>query len=108
MAFEVKEFTNLGMDKDSVISKTEHAFAFDNYNIRLSASDDSTVLSVTNERGPKSLGISITKKFKNNKITLSKDGFDIYIEAEYPIQSDIYIIYYVNYIKITLHLHSYH
>jgi hypothetical protein len=96
MAFEVKEFTNLGMDKDSVISKTEHTFAFDNYNIRLSASDDSTVLSVTNERGPKPLDISVTKKFKNNKITLYKDGFDIYIEAEYPIKSDIYIIYYVN------------
>ena len=96
MAFEVKEFTNLGMDKDSVISKTEHTFAFDNYNIRLSASNDSTVLSVTNERGPKPLNTLITKKLKENKITVSKNGDSIDISAEYPIQSDVYIIFYVN------------
>ena len=96
MAFEVKEFTNLGMDRDSVISKTEHTFAFTNYNIRLSSSDNSTVLSVTNERGPKELHAVITKRIKNNKITLYKSGDTLEAKAEFPLQSDVYIIYYVN------------
>ena len=99
MAFEIKEFTNLGMDKDSVISKTEHTFAFDNHNIRLSSSNDSTVLSVTNERGPKPLSLDVVKYLRHNKISVVQDGFDVIITSEYPTQSDIYVSFYLNRVR---------
>lgn len=42
---------NMGMLRDTSISKADNKFAFENHNIRISARDKDTLLSVTNERG---------------------------------------------------------
>lgn len=44
---------NKGMSQDVSISKETQEFAFKNYNIRIQATDDNTLLSVTNIKGPK-------------------------------------------------------
>lgn len=50
--------TNIGMLRDRSISKVDNQFAFENHNIRITARDKDTLLSVTNERG--NLPINIT------------------------------------------------
>lgn len=87
MGFETKEFTNLGMDQDSAASKTENTFAFKNYNIRISASDDSTVLSVTNEKGPKKLQTTITGYRRRNRLTINPKN--AIITSEFLTLNDI-------------------
>lgn len=47
------ELQNKGMSQDMSISKEGQEFAFENHNIRIQALNDSTLLSVTNIRGPK-------------------------------------------------------
>ena len=96
MGFEVKEFVNLGMDKDSVISKTENTFAFNNFNIRISSVEDSTALSVTNEKGPQEIECNVFKYLKGNKITLSLKKGTLTIKSKFPVQSDLYIFYYIS------------
>ena len=43
---------NKGMYQDSAISKSSDEFAFENYNIRITAVNDETLFAVTNEKGP--------------------------------------------------------
>jgi len=43
--------TNTGMNRDLSISKTDKTTAYENYNVRIIARDEDTLLSVTNERG---------------------------------------------------------
>ena len=43
--------TNMGMSRDRSISKPDNQLAFENHNIRITARDKDTLLSVTNERG---------------------------------------------------------
>lgn len=101
MAFEIKEFVNLGMDKDSVATKTDSTFAFHNHNIRITSTNDSTALSVTNERGPKLLDVQVRTDIKRNKVTAEKyNSKSILISAEYPIMSQsITVNYTVRFIK---------
>ena len=47
---------NKGMYQDSSISKSSNEFAFENYGIRITGELDNTLLSVTNEKGPKLVG----------------------------------------------------
>ena len=42
---------NRGMSRDMSVSKADNAMAWDNHNIRVTARDKDTLLSVTNERG---------------------------------------------------------
>ena len=60
---EPKTFTliNQGMNRDLSISKTDKSSAYENVNIRITARENDTLLSVTNERGNKEidLGTSI-------------------------------------------------
>ena len=55
MEAQLAQFTNRGMFRDSSISKASNEFAFYNYNIRITAVNDNTLLSVTNEKLPKDL-----------------------------------------------------
>ena len=54
-----KEFVlrNLGMNRDLSVSKAGESSAFENRNIRITARDHDTLLSVTNERGTKELNL---------------------------------------------------
>lgn len=49
--------TNMGMQRDISVSKTGNTFAFENLNIRVTARDHDTFLSVTNERGNKEISL---------------------------------------------------
>lgn len=48
---------NKGMNRDLSISKTGESSAYENHNIRITARDHDTLLSVTNERGNKEIPI---------------------------------------------------
>lgn len=51
MQRKVVELHNRGMRRDDSISKTSNEFAFHNHNIRITARDNNTLLSITNEKG---------------------------------------------------------
>ena len=89
MGFEVKEFTNMGMKQDASPSKHEENFAFENHNIRITAVGDSTLLSVTNEKGPKKIETKTFKKYICNPISFSDNNTKIVLK--YPTDVDITI-----------------
>lgn len=66
MKAEIAQFANRGMNQDISVSKATNEFAFRNYNIRITAVNDNTLLSVTNEKLPKS--VDITGGVVNNYI----------------------------------------
>lgn len=51
MERKVAAFINKGMSRDLAISKASNEFAFDNQNIRITPDKESTLLSVSNEKG---------------------------------------------------------
>lgn len=51
MAQRLAQFLNKGMTRDISISKANNEFAFENFNIRLTARDKETLLTATNEKG---------------------------------------------------------
>lgn len=58
-----KQFDNhifTGMQRDLSISKHPANYLFDAQNIRITAREDNTLLSITNERGPKDLKIQVS------------------------------------------------
>lgn len=61
MAQKIFELKNKGMLRDLSISKSSNEYAYDNRNIRITPLDHDTLLSISNERGPK----------KVNNITLT-------------------------------------
>lgn len=65
MEAQLAQFTNRGMNQDISVSKATNEFAFKNYNIRITAVNDNTLLSVTNEKLPSNLNI----EFKNDTTT---------------------------------------
>ena len=94
---------NKGMYQDSSISKSSNEFAFENYGIRITGELDNTLLSVTNEKGPKLvgaidgtyLGHCILGKYLIIFTTLPKNGNEpskdyIY---KYSIEEGISILY---------------
>lgn len=54
---KIAQFGNRGMQQDTSISKASNEFAFENRNIRITAINGDTLLSVTNEKGPKKIDI---------------------------------------------------
>ena len=70
MEAQLAQFTNRGMNQDISISKATNEFAYKNHNIRITAVNDNTLLSITNEKLPKEVEVSIIKKgLTHNKIT---------------------------------------
>ena len=49
---KIAQFGNRGMQQDTSISKSSNEFAFENRNIRITAVNNDTLLSITNEKGP--------------------------------------------------------
>lgn len=90
MEAKVAAFINKGMRKDLSISKSLNDFAFHNHNIRITARDKDTLLSVTNEKGNKAVKLKVLQNIKYNKITIDQivQG---YAKSEYPLNSDIII-----------------
>lgn len=82
---------NKGMRRDITISKAGESAAFDNRNIRITATDKDTLLSVTNERGNKRIdnlefeGTLIGYGVLNNYIILftSENGSDRIYRVDY-------------------------
>lgn len=52
---KIAQFGNRGMQQDTSISKAPNEFAYENRNIRITAINGDTLLSVTNEKGPKEI-----------------------------------------------------
>ena len=59
MEAQIAQFTNRGMNQDISVSKATNEFAFKNYNIRITAVNDNTLLTVTNEKQPRTLTVNI-------------------------------------------------
>lgn len=62
MQKKVVQCLNKGMRKDVSISKETNEFAFHNHNIRITARDRDTLLSVTNEKGTKEIELISNKE----------------------------------------------
>lgn len=61
--------TNIGMSRDRSISKPDNQLAFENHNIRITARDKDTLLSVTNERGNTPIVFSSSDAAKSSDIS---------------------------------------
>lgn len=66
MQNKVSVNTNIGMLRDRSISKTDNQFAFENHNIRITARDKDTLLSVTNEKGNVPIVFSSSDEARNS------------------------------------------
>lgn len=81
-----------GMQKDTSKSKLSKEFAFHNHNIRITAREDSTLLSVTNEKGTTSKN-SITGIYIGHCII--QDNLILFSKDPKTLNSDL--IYLINY-----------
>lgn len=67
---------NRGMSRDLSVSKAENTFAWENFNVRITAEGDDTLLSITNERGTRAMesqnlsGTIIGWSTLNNKLVV--------------------------------------
>ena len=99
MTPEVAQFSNRGMNQDISVSKATNEFAFENYNIRITAVNDNTLLSVTNEKLPTNIPVEINNKEIPNKITwgskinISNNTVFMGFMSEYNVESDITVNY---------------
>ena len=85
MTPEIAQFTNRGMNQDISVSKATNEFAFKNHNIRITAVNDNTLLSITNEKLPGDLIVDINgRKRIPNKITIEKLPIKYILSLEYP------------------------
>lgn len=89
MEAQIAQFLNRGMNQDISVSKASNEFAFRNHNIRITAVNDNTLLSVTNEKGPKELKVNITQNgIQRNGISIQKDSVDSFtLKAEKQVDS---------------------
>lgn len=78
-----------GMQQDLSISKFNPEFSYENRNIRITAREDSSLLSVTNERGNKALKFKKSKPTNKLTFELDKETSRYYIYSEFPVNSDI-------------------
>lgn len=81
-----------GMQQDLSISKFNPEFSYENRNIRITAREDSSLLSITNERGNKVLQFKKAKP--TNKITAEylKDEYKWVFRSNSPVYTDVNII----------------
>ena len=90
MEAQLAQFTNRGMFQDTSISKASNEFAFENYNIRITAIDSKTLLSVTNERLPKELEVSIIPDLIPNKLSIrNATSSTVMFYLEYPAEESV-------------------
>lgn len=85
MEQKVEQFILKGMQRDTSISKVSNEFSFENMNIRITARDNNTLLSVTNEKGNSEL-----TNLKPNLLKIQIQGSDTWkIVAEMEVTSDV-------------------
>lgn len=82
MPMKQEQHTIMGMQRDLTVSKFNPQFAYENMNIRITARENSTLLSVSNEKGTSI--VEVTKIVKPNKITVEPNGN---ITSEFPVES---------------------
>lgn len=93
------EFQNKGMYQDLSISKSSNEYAFENYNIRIGATQDTTMLSVTNEKGSKEValnGVTKTREYNTAECVIETIHeteliYNLKINFEKPVTSDVAI-----------------
>jgi hypothetical protein len=94
---KLTQCVNKGMRRDNSISKTSNEFAFHNHNIRLTATSNETLLSVTNEKGNKKinfkednniLGTFIGHCVINNYLVIFTKEVESNIDRIYRISND--------------------
>lgn len=95
MELQLAQFVNKGMNQDISISKASNEFAFRNHNIRLTAINDRTLLSITNEKGPLNIPIEVATEVnlipnKFNCTNLKEEGYYTF-SLEYP--ADINVVF---------------
>lgn len=78
-----------GMQQDLSISKFNPEFSYENRNIRITAREDSSLLSITNERGNKVLQFKKAKPTNKLTFKLDTETHNYYIYSESPVYSDI-------------------
>lgn len=88
MTPEVAQFSNKGMNQDISVSKATNEFAFENKNIRITAVNDNTLLSVTNEKTPLIKNTNIKCKLIPNKISVIPGE----ITSQAPVYSNLTIV----------------
>jgi hypothetical protein len=92
MTPEVAQFSNRGMNQDISVSKATNEFAFENYNIRITAVNDNTLLSVTNEKLPTPINVNLKgEALIPNKLSIVKyeGSSTTYVELEYIAEENI-------------------
>ena len=88
MEQKVEQFILKGMQRDTSISKASNEFSFENMNIRITARDNNTLLSVTNEKGNKE--VLNTLELLPNLIKVELTDTDTWkVIAKYPVKSEI-------------------
>ena len=92
MTPEVAQFSNRGMNQDISVSKATNEFAFENYNIRITAVNDNTLLSVTNEKLPTPINVNLKgEALIPNKLYINKPegSSTTFVELEYIAEENI-------------------
>ena len=92
MTPEVAQFSNRGMNQDISVSKATNEFAFENYNIRITAVNDNTLLSVTNEKLPTPINVNLKgEALIPNKLYINKPegSSTTFVELEYTAEENI-------------------
>lgn len=84
---------NHGMSRDLSVSKAENTFAWENYNVRITAREGDTLLSITNERGPKRA--SYTVGFEGILLgwNVLGDNLILFVHSDIPSVDTILRIY---------------
>ena len=94
MEAQLAEFRNKGMMQDASISKSSNEFAFKNVNIRITAVNDNTLFSVTNEKGTSN--VDIVRSIINNQVSFYEDGQqpgDWWAQCQYPAKTQLFVIF---------------
>lgn len=76
-----------GMQRDTSVSKASNEYVFEAHNIRITARDNNTLFSITNEKGNKLINTDINTNIIPNKISFNGTT----IETQYPVDSNIII-----------------
>ena len=83
----IVQFKNRGMYRDSSVSKSSDEFAFENMNIRITAIDDNTLFSVTNEKGTSQTTFYKDVVYNKYWLVQDEDNGCIYIKTEHPVST---------------------
>ena len=93
MEQKIVQFKNRGMRQDESISKASDEFAFKNINVRITAVNDNTLFSVTNEKGPSEINLYTRLRKVPIYADYNSETQELYCYTNSPVKSDITITY---------------